>query len=488
MYATLVAKLPFAEVLPPGERAKPEPTRFAGLDLHKEYVTACIVNRVDSILLSVPHIDTPRFAAWARKNLDANTAVIIEMTTNGWFVHDLLKPFVHSVVIVHPPGMRGLMPEDAKTDTADAFALACALANGSAYRHAVWVPPVHVREMRTLLGARHKVVKMATRSKNRLHAILMRHQIDAPNDKSTPFHPDLETFWTNLPASLSAAEKLDVNLNWATLRFCDTQQKACDTLIHEKALADPAALHLLQVPGVGPILAMTILAAIGDIARFKSAKKLVGYAGLGGRVRQTGKKLWQGSLPRKGRRELRWALVQAAQHAVKSDKRWKRVYAEMLPRLGKRKAKVAIARRLLVTIWYLLSRVETDRGANPAQVAQTLMNFAYDAGPEKLPEGQSVREFVRTQLDELGIGAELKQIKVAADKMLALPPSRLPGAPPPEDYPIVEARVYPPIGCGDHQVVKRGLDGRTRAARVLNGRSKPAAKTRSCDPPTEPSG
>jgi hypothetical protein len=285
---------------------------------------------------------------------------------------------------------------------------------------------------------------MATRAKNRLHAILMRHQIAPPTGKSTPFHPEHESFWLNLPAALSAAERVDVNLNWATLKFYAEQQRACESLIYEKALADPAAIHLLQVPGVGAILAMTILAAIGDISRFKSAKKLVGYAGLGGRVKQTGKKLWQGSLPGKGRRELRWAMVQAAMHAIKSDKRWKRAYTALEPRLGKRKAKVAIARRLLVTIWYLLSRAETDREADAAQVAQTLMNFAYDAGPEKLPKGQSVREFVREQLDALGIGADLMQIKVSKTKMLALPPSKLPGAPPPEAYPIIEARAYPP--------------------------------------------
>jgi hypothetical protein len=141
----------------------------------------------------------------------------------------------------------------------------------------------------------------------------------------------------------------------------------------------------------------------------------------------------------------------------------------------------------------------------------TLMNFAYDAGPEKLPKGQSVREFVREKLDALGIGADLMQIKVSKTKMLALPPSQLPGAPSPEAYPIIEARVYPRIGCADHQI-KRRLDGRTRAARVLNGRSKPegaepvanaaqgkkqplarerkkaAALARNSDSPTEPSG
>jgi transposase len=387
MYAAQVVRLPFAAVVPPAERDRPDPTRFAGLDLHKEYVTAVVVDKDENISLSNPRIDMSRFAAWARKHIDANTAVVIEMTTNSWFVYDLLVQFAHSVIIVHPPGMRGLMPDDAKTDITDGIALACSLANGSAYKHAVWVPPAPVRELRTLLGSRHKIVKMATRAKNRLHAMLMRHQIAPPTAKSTPFHPDLESFWLNLPGRLSAAERVDVSLNWATLKFCAEQQSACEDLIYEKALADPAAIHLLQVPGVGPILAMTILAAIGDIARFKSAKKLVGYAGLGGRVRQTGKKLWQGPLPGKGRRELRWAMVQAAMHAVKSDKRWKRAYAALEPRLGKRKAKVAIARRLLVTIWYLLSRTETDRGADAAQVAQTLHNCAYDSGPENCPKG-----------------------------------------------------------------------------------------------------
>jgi hypothetical protein len=121
---------------------------------------------------------------------------------------------------------------------------------------------------------------------------------------------------------------------------------------------------------------------------------------------------------------------------------------------------------------YLLSRSETDREANPAQVAQTLMNFAYDVGPEKLPEGQPVRYFIREKLDELGIGKDLKKIKVSPTKSLALPPSSLPGAPPADEFEIVEDATHVAA------VRLRAHPGRAGPANVCRTRRSASASAR----------
>jgi transposase len=466
MFASQLLKLPFAAVVPPPDPDRPQPACFVGLDLHKEYVTACIVDKDEVLLSSTRHIPSAQFPAWVAKHLDHDCVVVIEMTTHSWAIYDMLELRVHAVIVVHPPGMTGLMPKDAKTDLADAMALACSIANGSAYKHAIWVPPPHIRDLRNLMAARQKVVRMASRAKNRLHAILFRHQVPPPASPKDPFHPDHETFWMTL-TGLSVIERADVAMNWHTIRFCATQAESFDTLIHEQALNDPAAIHLLQMPGFGATLAMTVLAAIGDIARFPTAKRLVGYAGLGGKIRQTGKKLWQGPITRHGRRELRWAMVQAASHALRNDARWKRAYEKLVPRIGAAKARVAIARRMLITVWYLLTRVETDHSANTQQVAMSLMTFAYTLGSDKLPGKQSVREWVRGELDNLGIGADVRKIRLSSRKSLMLPPSSLPDAP---QYEVIEARPAYQGGCASF---RSDPDPRTFEGRLLTGRSKP---------------
>ena len=101
---------------------------------------------------------------------------------------------------------------------------------------------------------------------------------------------------------------------------------------------------------------MTLLGAIGDITRFPSAQKLVGYAGLGAQVHDSGQKRWSGGITKSGRRDLRRVMVDAARHAVKAHGHWKQQFARLEPRIGRPKALVAIARKLLVAVWHILSK------------------------------------------------------------------------------------------------------------------------------------
>ena len=103
---------------------------------------------------------------------------------------------------------------------------------------------------------------------------------------------------------------------------------------------------LIQLPGVGKLLAVTILAAIGDISRFPCAKKLVGYAGLGASVHDSGERRTTGRITKTGRRDLRRAMVEAANSAARSHPHWQKELARLEPRLGRSKAVVAIARSL----------------------------------------------------------------------------------------------------------------------------------------------
>ncbi len=155
------------------------------------------------------------------------------------------------------------------------------------------------------------------------------------------------------------------------------------------------------------INALVLLAAIGDITRFPSAKQLVGYAGLGASVHASGQTYQTGHITKQGRKEMRAALVEAAWMAVEHHPYWKGQFERLATRIGKKKAIVAIARKLLVIIWHVLSKKETDRHADRDPLARTIMEWARNKSMAT-SLGLSRVEFVRRELDRIGIGAEME--------------------------------------------------------------------------------
>lgn len=195
-------------------------------------------------------------------------------------------------------------------------------------------------------------------------------------------------------------------------------------MITQATIQDPRLPLLVQLPGVGFIVATTILSAIGPISRFASASELVGYAGLGARVHDSGETHQTGRITKTGRKELRWAMVEATRSATRSDPFWKEKLADLETRLGRRKAIVAIARKLLVVVWHVLTDETVDHHAQSQQVACSMFALAYKVGVRNLPGGQSATGLTRQQLDRLEIGQELTDIPWGT-KRPKLPASRL---------------------------------------------------------------
>jgi hypothetical protein len=174
---------------------------------------------------------------------------------------------------------------------------------------------------------------------------------------------------------------------------------------------------------------MTVLAAIGDITRFPSAKKLVGYAGLGASVHASGETYRTGHITKQGRKDLRWILVEAARIAVLYHDYWKQEYARLEKRLGSNKAIVVIARKLLVAVWHVLHDREADRHAVAQKVADKFLLWSRYLGDEKRG-GLTSRQFIRLQLMRLKIGDDVTHVRrginarplATPDEILALHP------------------------------------------------------------------
>ena len=168
-------------------------------------------------------------------------------------------------------------------------------------------------------------------------------------------------------------------------------------------------LYLMQLPGFGVITGMTVLAAIGEITRFENFKKLSSYSGLTPGLEQSGTKNRGKGITKEGRKDLRWAMVEVAQRAVKSDPLWERRFDELCRRMHRNQAIVVIAHRLLQLVWFVLTRRQAYRHFTPERIAYKYLTWSWQLS-ENDRDGLTRQQFARYYLMRLGIGHDLEKI------------------------------------------------------------------------------
>ena len=381
--------------------------RFIGLDVHKRYVVACAINARKEVLLGPVRVEFSRWRQWIQNNIQATDAVVLEATTNAWPLYDQLAPLAGRVLVAHAGKIAGIASARVKTDGRAALHLAKLLAADMIPE--VWVPPVPVRELRGLLAHRRRLIKMRTMTRNRLHSLVHRYSLEPP--RGALFAAKHRAWWEEL--ELSPTERLRVRQDLAILDQLEPLLEEVRGELERLSTEEPWARevpYLLQLPGFGLIVSMTVLAAIGDITRFPHAKQLVGYAGLGASVKESGESHRRGRITKEGRRDLRFILVEAARIAVLKHPYWKGQYGRLERRMGTNKAIVAIARKLLVVVWHVLTERAADRQAEAEMVAFKLMCWSWELDDVQRG-GLTTRQFVRYHLVQLQLGAELTHVQ-----------------------------------------------------------------------------
>lgn len=392
-------------------------TSYIGLDVHKHYLVAIGVDVNLNIVLPLRRVELSHLGSWMKKNLSKQDEVVLEMTTNTWQLYDELIEYAGKVIVVHPPHVALITRSQVMNDKIAASILARLLAKGLLV--GIWVPPQEVRELRGLVAQRQKMTRLATQAKNRLHAVIQRHHLKPP--AGNPFARTNNGWWQAL--TLGKLERMNLQSDLETLHFAEQQEERVEKEMTMIAAEDENIGRLMHISGFGVITAVTVFAAIGEIGRFSEPKKLVGYAGLGARVHDSGMTTRTGKITKAGRRDLRVALVEAAHIAAQYHPHWKAELARLQPRLGYNKAIVAIARKLLITVWYVLQG-KRDKFAEPQAVAQKMLKFAYTIGKTNR-NGKTAAQFARERLDGLQMGEELSSIRWGAKKPIPLPPSKL---------------------------------------------------------------
>ncbi len=182
------------------------------------------------------------------------------------------------------------------------------------------------------------MVHFSSIAKCRLHALLQRKGIEAPQGVE-PFSPEMRLWWDEL--DLTALEKHCMHSDLSMLDFARSRSGIDEQCLKHLAGKDERLPLLIQICGIGFITAITILAAIGEIPGFPTPGQLVGYAGLGARVHDSGMSRTTGRITKTGRRDLPCAMVDAANHAIPFHPHWRAVFERQSMHIGRQKTIVA---------------------------------------------------------------------------------------------------------------------------------------------------
>jgi len=289
----------------------------------------------------------------------------VEMMSGAIWVKEQLELCGWSMQVAHARKVRDIAPLACKTDKVDARVLAELCRRDLVPE--VWVASAEDRAIRERLRRRAHLVKLRTSHRNRIFGLL------------TQF--GLKVSFTRLrqPGALELLERRGVPEVWRDsiaehLAQIDELQRRIGPIDRELrpiADSDPRAKLLQTIPGVGPLISLTFASEIGDVSRFSSPAKLVGYAGLAPRIIQSGERSATGRLSKAGSRSLRWAAVEAATQAWRPTNPFHEHYRRLAARHGVNPARSAVARKLLICSWHMLSRGQVFQPSTPTPTAAT---------------------------------------------------------------------------------------------------------------------
>jgi transposase len=336
--------------------------QIVGIDLHRR--RSVIVRMTETgERLGVARIDNDPVALGVEIAKAGESPEVVLEATYGWYwAADVLAAAGARVHLAHPLGVKAFAHRRVKNDVRDATDLADLLRMGRLPE--AYVAPPAVRELREQVRHRAKLVMLRSGLKAQVHAVLAKEGVHVrASDVFGVFgRAQLDKL------RLGAPYRARVN---SLLRLIDAYTFEIDTVTDRLAtqLADRPGYHaLLEIPGVGPVLAGIFYAEIGEVGRFHTAKHLCSWAGLTPRHYESDTKIRRGSITKQGSTLVRWAAIEAVQK-LSPDASWLVVNrARLAERRGRNVATVATARKLLTLVYYGL-RDGHIRALNRAKTA-----------------------------------------------------------------------------------------------------------------------
>ena len=335
--------------------------RYIGIDCHKEFCQASVVNEKGEELLN-ERVPTKRktILEFLKRFKDdkPNTTFVLESTVRWRMVYDIIAGQGFSVTVAHPKGVKMIATSKVKTDKVDANTLA------NLFRVDM-IPEAYVARSEALRWrkiVRHRffLVNEATSIKNRIHSELREDGIDVPKHIAKPFSQKGKDWMRSLHLLL-VDDLLDC-LNEIEMRLKDI-----DRVIEDECADSYEARRINDVPGIGAYTALTLMAEIDLIDRFPSPETICSYFGLVPSVSQSGSSCHRGPITKQGSPMVRFLLVECVHIHTEwcPVSRISKFLAKKEKEIGRQKAAVAAARKLLVAIYFMLKRDEPFRGLEP---------------------------------------------------------------------------------------------------------------------------
>ena len=320
-----------------------------GCDLHSRYQVIAMLDTETGEVITrrLEHEGGEAKAFYA--GLEKAALIGIEATGYTQWFERLLAELGHELWVGDPAEIRARAVRRQKTDTRDAEHLLDLLINKRFPR--VWVPTPEERDLRQLLKHRDKLVKMQTSVRNQLHFLAMSQGVCRKRKLwSERGRQELEGLELGEWGSRRRQELLEL------LDRLGPRIEELDKAVKAEAGRRPEAAELMQQKGVGPVTALAFVLTVGPVQRFPSSRQLVSYLGLNPREDSSGGHQRLGHISKQGNEMLRWLLVEAGHTAARLDPLLERRYLRLKFRRGAKVAKVAMARRLAVHLYWKLRR------------------------------------------------------------------------------------------------------------------------------------
>ena len=290
-------------------------------------------------------------------SLPGPARVGMEATFNAQWFERMLQEHHHELWIGDAAEIRAAMVRKQKTDPRDALHILDLLLTNRFPR--IWVPSPAERDLRQMLRHRHKLVRFRTSVKNQLHALAMTQGLCRRKKLwGRVGRKELESLVLDPWASRRREDLLKL------LDQLDPWMDNLDEAVIQAADGFPQAVCLMEQAGVGSVRALAFVLTIGPVSRFANSKKVVSYLGLNPSEDSSAGRQRLGAISKQGNSMMRYLLIEAAQGASRLDPELWRDYQRLKFRRGSAVAKVAIARKLTVRLYWKL------RAAQPVPSAR----------------------------------------------------------------------------------------------------------------------
>lgn len=333
------------------------PPTCVGVDLHKDTLTAAVLNRQSG------EVSFIKLACKCRQQiLDFFSQLprphVVAIETVGFYrwLWDLLEPACDKLVLADATQCRALAGRRLKTDREDASNVAELLAAGRC--PLAWAPDSLVAELRSRTRQRNRLSRWHAKVLHVVKSVLNSVNFPGPSRAdAAALHRWLEASHAKLADHHRVVVEDAVDQLVMIERQMERAERQIVRLVQEDRFKRTFEV-LDSIPGVGLVGAATILAEIGDFKRFPDRRSIACYAGLTPRVFNSADTVRHGRISKAGPRELRWILQQAAWTIIRDDPHTRGVFTRISKRAGKKKAAVAIARRMLVWAWTIVRKDE----------------------------------------------------------------------------------------------------------------------------------